>query len=75
MKKWCSTTASNKRYFFPLSGGGLTANDLIVSYFKVDGTPLQSAPKNAGKYKVSVELRDDLQNFIIVGKTQFDFEI
>ncbi len=60
---------------FSVSGGGLTANDLIVSYFKVDGTPLQSAPKNAGKYKVSVELRDDLQNFIIVGKTQFDFEI
>lgn len=60
---------------FSVSGGGLTANDLIVSYFASDGTPLQSAPKNAGKYKVSVELRDDLKDFIIIGKTQFDFEI
>ncbi len=66
---------SEQQANFSVSGGGLTANDLIVSYFALDGTPLQSAPKNAGKYKVSVELRDDLKDFIIIGKTQFDFEI
>lgn len=55
--------------------GGLVASDLVISYFTSDGTPLTLAPKNAGKYKVSVALRDDLTDFIITGITEFEFEI
>ena len=55
--------------------GGLVASDLVISYFTSDGTPLTLAPKNAGKYKVSVALRDGLTDFIITGKTEFEFEI
>ena len=55
--------------------GGITEEDIVITYYTLDGTQLSSAPTNAGKYKVRVSLKEDLTDFIITGATEFDFEI
>ncbi|MDE6967631.1 MAG: hypothetical protein K2P12_03150 [Clostridia bacterium] len=70
-------TFNNKeqKAVFSVSGGGLTADSLIVTYYSLDGTLLLSAPKNAGKYKAKVKLKANLTDFILIGQTEFEFEI
>ena len=55
--------------------GGITEEDIVITYYTLDGTQLSSAPTNAGKYKVRVSLKEDLTDFIITGATEFEFEI
>ncbi len=54
---------------------GTSLENIIISYFKADGTPLQKLPTNVGKYKVKVELKDTLTGYVLTGETEFDFEI
>ncbi len=54
---------------------GTSLENIIISYFKADGTPLQKIPTNVGKYKVKVELKDTLTGYVLTGDTEFDFEI
>ncbi|MDE6565707.1 MAG: hypothetical protein K2L47_01425, partial [Clostridia bacterium] len=56
-------------------GGGLTINDLVLTYKTASGTMLSGLPTNAGMYKVSVGLKSGLTDFMIVGDDEFDFEI
>ena len=60
---------------FSVSGGGLTEDALVLKYYALDGTLLTTLPTNAGKYKVKVSLKQDLTDFIIIGTTEFIFEI
>ncbi len=54
---------------------GTSLDNIIISYFKADGTPLQKPPTNVGKYKVKVELKDTLTDYVLTGIAEFDFEV
>ncbi|MDE6967768.1 MAG: hypothetical protein K2P12_03835 [Clostridia bacterium] len=60
---------------FFVIGEGVTERDLKLTYYDNKGTLLETAPKNVGKYKVKVELNENLTDFVLVGKTEFEFEI
>ncbi len=60
---------------FNVIGGGLTSDDIVVTYKTESGVALNQLPLNVGKYKAIVTLKEDLKNFVIIGKTEFDYEI
>ncbi len=60
---------------FNVSGGGLNAESLVLTYKTQAGVLLSTLPKSAGKYKIYVSLKDDIGDFVIVGQKEFDFEI
>ncbi len=57
-----------------VEGGGLTTDDIVVSY-KQNGTAC-GVPQNAGQYKVIVSLNKSLEGgFAITGECEFVYEI
>ncbi len=55
--------------------GGLNADALVVTYKKENGVEIPNFPTDVGLYKVIVNLKDDVGDFVIVGQKEFDFEI
>ncbi|MDE6967220.1 MAG: hypothetical protein K2P12_01065, partial [Clostridia bacterium] len=55
--------------------GNLTASSFIISYYDSTGALLETAPKNVGKYKAVAKLKANITNYILIGKTEFEFEI
>ena len=68
---------TNERHAKISAGGALPSNAFDVRYYKEDGyTPLASAPKAVGKYKVQVSLKSSYADkYQIDGNNEFDFEI
>ena len=65
---------SEQRAVFQVSGG-LNADALVVTYTKENGVEIPYIPTEVGRYKVTVNLKDGVGNFVIVGQKEFDYEI
>ena len=75
VNKKVTFNGSGQQANFKVSGSGLTEDSLVIAYQTELGVIITHLPKNAGKYKAIVKLKDGLEDYTIVGQKEFEFEI